>query len=136
MKIVRIVGARPQFMQVPLLRNALIERGHKHILVHTGQHYDYELSQGQMDDLQLGKPDYNLEIGSGPQGAVTGRMIEHLETLLKEIKPDLVVVDGDTNSTLAAAITVAKLPMPLVHIEAGIRDFDRARPEEINRILT
>ena len=136
MKIARIVGARPQFMQVPPLRNALIAAGHTHLLIHTGQHYDYAMSQGQFDDLGIGAADYNLEVGSGAQGMMTGRMIEKIEALLLELRPDMVVVDGDTNSTLATAIAVAKLHIPLVHIEAGVRDFDRSRPEEINRILT
>jgi len=136
MKIVRIVGARPQFMQVPSLRSALLEHGHKHILVHTGQHYDYALSQGQCDDLDLGTPDFNLEVGSGSPGLTTGRMVERIEALLDELKPDIVVVDGDTNSTLATAIAVVKTTIPLVHVEAGLRDYQRARPEEINRCLT
>lgn len=136
MKIVRIVGVRPQLMQVPSLRTAILEQGFTHILVHTGQHYDYALSQGQCDDLELGKPDYNLDVGAAGHGAATGRMIERIEALLDGIKPDIVVVDGDTNSTLAAAIAVAKTPIPLVHVEAGLRDFERGRPEEINRTLT
>lgn len=136
MKIVRIVGARPQFMQVPSVRNAVLEMGWTHILVHTGQHYEYALSQGQCDDLELGKPDFNLHVGSGPPGMVTGRMIERIEALLGEICPDIVLVDGDTNSTLATAMAVVKTPIPLVHAEAGLRDFERGRPEEINRTLT
>jgi UDP-N-acetylglucosamine 2-epimerase len=136
MKVVRIVGARPQFMQVPPVRNVLLAAGHTHILIHTGQHYDYAMSQGQLDDLGIGAPDYNLEVGSGPQGMTTGRMIEKIEALLMELRPDLVVVDGDTNSTLASAIAVVKLGIPLVHIEAGVRERDRSRPEETNRILT
>src|SRR5487761_1037940 len=136
MRIARIVGARPQFMQVPPLRDTLLAAGHEHILIHTGQHYDYALSQGQLDDLNLGAPDYNLLVGSGPQGETTGRMLAALESLLDQIKPDLVVVDGDTNSTLAGALAVTKMHWPLVHVEAGLRDFDRSRPEEINRVLT
>lgn len=136
MKIARIVGARPQFMQVPCLRNAMLDMGWTHILVHTGQHYDYELSQGQCDDLQLGTPEYNLDVGSGPPGMVTGRMIERIEALLDDIRPDIVVVDGDTNSTFATAMAVVKTTIPLVHVEAGLRDFERGRPEEVNRTLT
>jgi UDP-N-acetylglucosamine 2-epimerase len=122
-------------MQAPCLRTQILERGFTHILVQTGQHYDYALSQGQCDDLDLGRPDYDLAVGSNSHGAATGRMIERIEGLLADIRPDIVVVDGDTNSTLAAAIAVAKTPVPLVHVEAGVRDFERACPEEINRTL-
>ncbi len=135
MRVVRIVGARPQFMQVPCLRRALLEQGFEHVLVHTGQHYDYAMSQGQCDDLELGVPDFNLAVGSGSPGQCTGRMVELIEALLFEVHPDIVLVDGDTNSTLAAAIAVVKTPVPLVHVEAGLRDFERGRPEEINRSL-
>ncbi len=136
MRIARIVGARPQFMQVPSIMRLLEEAGHEHILVHTGQHYDHALSGSFFADLGLPAPAYNLEVGSGRHGEATGRMIERIERVLLEIKPGVVLVDGDTNSTLGAALAAVKLHIPLAHIEAGVRDFDRRRPEEINRVLT
>jgi UDP-N-acetylglucosamine 2-epimerase len=136
MRIVRVVGARPQFMQLPALIAALGEAGHEQILVHTGQHYDHNMSEQFFADMGLPRPDINLEIGSGSHGAATGRIVERFEQTLREVIPDAVVVDGDTNSTLGAALAAVKLHIPVVHIEAGLRDFDRRRPEEINRILT
>jgi UDP-N-acetylglucosamine 2-epimerase len=136
MRIARVVGARPQFMQLPALMAALKEAGHEQVLVHTGQHYDHNMSEQFFADMGLPRPDINLEIGSGSHGAATGRIVERFEQTLREILPDAVVVDGDTNSTLGAALAAVKLHIPVVHIEAGLRDFDRRRPEEINRILT
>jgi UDP-GlcNAc3NAcA epimerase len=135
MKIARIVGARPQFMQLPAVIAAILRAGHDHVLIHTGQHYDREMSENFFKELCLPQPDINLNVGSGTHGAATGRMIECIETALREVKPDLVMVDGDTNSTLAGALAAVKIHIPVVHIEAGLRDFDRRRPEEINRIM-
>lgn len=135
-KVVRVVGARPQYMQVPTLKKALEEFGCKHILIHTGQHYSPSMSGNLLSELDNAIPQYNLGVGSGTHGQMTARIVEKLEEILIEVHPDFVIVDGDTNSTLATALVTAKLRIPLVHIEAGLRDFDRNRPEEINRILT
>jgi UDP-GlcNAc3NAcA epimerase len=134
--IARIVGARPQFMQVPAVLAELERRGLKQILIHTGQHYDAALSAQFFLDLGLPAPDVDLGVGSHTQGAATGRMLEKLEAYLYATKPDAIIVDGDTNSTLAGALAGAKMLIPVFHIEAGIRDWDRRRPEEINRIVT
>jgi len=134
--LVRIVGTRPQFMQAAILRQEFTRRGHTEILVHTGQHYDDQLSKVFFDDLGLPAPDINMGIGSASHGAQTGRMLEALERLLQHHSCHAVVVDGDTNSTLAGALAAAKLHIPLVHVEAGLRSFDRVMPEEINRTVT
>jgi UDP-N-acetylglucosamine 2-epimerase len=136
MKIARIVGARPQFMQVPVMRDALIAAGHEHRLIHTGQHYDAAMNDAFFSDLGLPDPDVSLGVGSGTHGAATGRMMERIEAALVDDRPDVVLVDGDTNSTLAAALAAVKLHIPIAHIEAGLRDHDWRRPEEINRIMT
>ncbi|MBK8196761.1 MAG: UDP-N-acetylglucosamine 2-epimerase (non-hydrolyzing) [Acidobacteria bacterium] len=135
-RLARVVGARPQFMQVPTVQRAIEQRGMKHILVHTGQHYDDAMSEAFFRDLDLPKPDINLNAGGLSQGASTGKIMEKLEAWLLTEKPDGVLVDGDTNSTMAAALAAVKLQIPVFHIEAGLRDFDRRRPEEINRIVT
>ena len=134
MRLIRIVGARPQFMQAAVLRQELDRRGHKEFLVHTGQHYDSRMSQIFFDELEIPAPDVNLEIGSGSHARQTGRMMEAIERVLKAEPCDAIVVDGDTNSTLAGALTAVKLHIPVVHVEAGLRSFDRRMPEEINRI--
>jgi UDP-N-acetylglucosamine 2-epimerase len=134
--VVRVVGARPQYMQVPILRQRLIEQGVKHILIHTGQHYDPIMAGELARELGLGEPDINLKVGSASHANQTAQIMSRLEAALLEVKPDFVIVDGDTNSTLATALVTSKLRIPLLHVEAGIRDFDRDRPEEINRILT
>lgn len=136
MKILRVVGARPQFMQVPVVREALLARGHEHLLLHTGQHYDQDMSAVFFRELGLPEPDINLNVSGLSHGAMTGRMMEGIERAIMEHKPDAMLVDGDTNSTMAAALAAVKLHLPVVHIEAGLRDFDRRRPEEINRIVT
>lgn len=136
MRVLRVVGARPQFMQVPVVREALLARGHEHILVHTGQHYDEGMSTVFFRELGLPEPDINLGVAGLSHGAMTGRMMEGIEQVIVERKPDVVLVDGDTNSTMAAALAAVKLHVPVAHIEAGLRDFDRRRPEEINRIVT
>lgn len=137
MKIVTIVGARPQFVKAAMVSLALRAHPSIHeVLVHTGQHFDRNMSGLFFEELDMPSPAYNLGIGGGRHGENTGRMIEAIETVLLAERPDRVLVYGDTDSTLAAAIVAAKLLVPLVHVEAGLRSFNRAMPEEINRILT
>lgn len=136
-KIIIVIGARPNFIKVaPLLKEIKRYSNLNPILVHTGQHYDFKMSKIFFQDLEIQKPDYNLGIGSSLHGCQTGRIMIKFEKICLKEKPVLAIVIGDINSTLAGALVAAKLHIPVVHIEAGLRSFDMAMPEEINRILT
>jgi len=134
-RILTVVGARPQFIKAAPLSSALTEAGLTEILVHTGQHFDAMMSDVFFDELGISKPAYNLEINSLGHGAMTGRMLEKLEGTIVAEKPDIVLIYGDTNSTMAGALAAVKLHVPVAHIESGLRSFNRRMPEEINRIV-
>ncbi len=138
MKILHVVGARPNFMKIaPIMREmARYPDQFEQILVHTGQHYDANMSQVFFDELDLPRPDINLEVGSDSHAQQTARIMQQFEPVLTEYKPDWVFVPGDVNSTIACALVASKLGAKVVHVEAGLRSFDRSMPEEINRLLT
>ena len=138
MKIITVIGARPQFIKAAVVSRALAKHRPdvREILVHTGQHYDANMSDVFFEELNIPRPDHNLGVGGGTHGQNTGRMIEKLEELMLEERPDWVLVYGDTDSTLAGALAAAKLHIPVAHVEAGLRSFNRRMPEEVNRVLT
>jgi UDP-N-acetylglucosamine 2-epimerase (non-hydrolysing) len=136
MLVMNVVGARPNFMKIAPVAEALREAGVAQYLVHTGQHYDEKMSHLFFDELGIPTPDLNLEVGSGSQAAQTAEIMRKFEPVLLEVKPDVLIVVGDVNSTMACALVAAKLGVPVAHIEAGLRSFDRSMPEEINRVVT
>lgn len=136
MKILTVIGARPQFVKAAAVSRALKSAGIPEVIVHTGQHYDHNMSKVFFEEMEIPAPDYNLDINDLGHGAMTGRMLEKIEGVLIEQKPDYVLVYGDTNSTLAGALAAVKLHIPVAHVEAGLRSFDMKMPEEVNRILT
>jgi len=135
MKVLTIVGARPQFIKAFVVSRELTDE-HEEVLVHTGQHYDEELSDVFFEELGIPEPDYNLGIGSDTHGRQTAAMIEAIELVIEDESPDVVLLYGDTNSTLAGAITAAKIDPAVAHVEAGLRSYNRDMPEEINRVVT
>jgi UDP-GlcNAc3NAcA epimerase len=138
MKILTIVGARPQFIKAAVISRCIRDNNLsiQEEIIHTGQHYDHSMSQVFFDEMDIPKPTVNLHIGSGTHGAATGEMLKGLEAEMLARKPDMVMVYGDTNSTLAGALAAAKLHIPVAHIEAGERSYNRQMPEEVNRVLT
>jgi UDP-N-acetylglucosamine 2-epimerase (non-hydrolysing) len=137
-RVLSVVGTRPNFMKTVPVVAALKRRPDRfeHVLVHTGQHYDTQMSDVFLEELGVGAPDVMLEVGSGTHAVQTARVMERLEPVLLDVEPDVVLVPGDVNSTLATALVAAKLQIPIGHIEAGLRSFDRTMPEEINRMVT
>lgn len=144
MKLVTIVGARPQFIKAAVISRAITEynlalkdgAGISEVIIHTGQHYDVNMSEVFFQEMSIPTPKYNLHLGGGSHGAMTGRMLEEIEKVLLDEKPQAVLVYGDTDSTLAGALAAAKLHIPVAHVEAGLRSFNMRMPEEINRALT
>lgn len=137
MKILTVIGARPQFIKASVVSAAILKKSAiKEVIVHTGQHFDSNMSEVFFNELNIPRPSYQLNINSGSHGAMTGRMLEQIEQVCIKESPDKLMVYGDTNSTLAGALAAAKLHIPVVHIEAGLRSFNMQMPEEVNRILS
>lgn len=136
MKLMSVVGARPQFVKLAPIAHAAAASGVEHFVVHTGQHYDHRMSDSFFDELKIPAPDVNLGVGSASHAAQTGQMLADLEPVMQDFRPDWVLAYGDTNSTLATAICATKIHLPLAHLEAGLRSFNRRMPEEHNRVLT
>ncbi len=134
MKIAIVLGTRPEIIKMASVMDEIEKRGHELLLIHTGQHYDKEMSENFFIDLKLPTPNYNIHVGSGSHGAQTGRMMEGIEEVLVDEKPDILLVQGDTNAVLAGALVASKLHIPVGHVEAGLRSFDETMPEEINRL--
>jgi len=142
LRVLTVIGARPQFVKAAAVSRAIAsdavaaDGGIRQVVVHTGQHYDPQMSDVFFSELQIGAPDYQLDVGSGSHGAQTGAMMARIEETVVEVQPDLVLVYGDTNSTLAGALVAVKMHVSVAHVEAGLRSFDRSMPEEINRVVT
>lgn len=137
-KVLTVVGARPQFVKAATVSRAFagLETPVSEIIVHTGQHFDQNMSAVFFEEMRIPKPQYQLELGGLGHGAMTGRMMENIESIIRQEKPDWVLVYGDTNSTMAGALAAVKLHVPVAHVEAGLRSFNRAMPEEINRVVS
>ncbi len=137
MKVINVVGARPNFVKIASLVNAMRKTpGLSQLLVHTGQHYDESMSHKFFEDLEIPRPDINLEVGSGTQATQTGEILKRFEPIVVDARPDVVIVVGDVNSTVACSLAAKKVGVDIAHVEAGLRSFDRTMPEEINRVLT
>src|SRR3954452_18395224 len=138
MKVLSVVGARPNFVKTAPVISELARRRPEweHVLVHTGQHYDRMMSEIFLEQLGVREPDHMLGVGSGSHAVQTARVMERIEPVLEQERPDLVIVPGDVNSTLAASLVAVKMGIPIAHVESGLRSFDRAMPEEINRVVT
>lgn len=135
MKVLSIVGARPNFVKAAMVSQVL-SREHQEVMLHTGQHYDYQMSKVFFEELEVPEPKYNLGIGSGPHGRQTGEMLIQIEEVLQQEKPQWLIAYGDVNSTLAGALAASKMGIPVAHVEAGLRSYDRDMPEETNRVLS
>src|SRR6266436_5136320 len=136
MRVLSVVGARPNFMKLAPVDRALVQRDVEHVIIHTGQHYDAGMSDAFFEELWIPAPDRDLGVGSGSHAQQTAAVMQRLEPVVVELRPDLVLVYGDVNSTVAAALVAAKLQVPLGHVEAGLRSRDWTMPEEINRVVT